>query len=419
MKRGISMLVLVVLLLAVTAYGESFLPLLTDIYGVPMPSLGAVLHRYPSSEMNNAEDGMVQEWTNVTENDFEKFGTYLNRTGVALENYSVDNGVLTATIVKDGRTFYFVYDSDKEKAIVTYPKGTYDERGFEAEAHYNKAKECLENRDYLGAYIEFCSIEDYLQYKDVANIFTQEKKLASAPADATEEKRKPYKKIGNTVTFGTYPQTASGTDDTPIEWIVLDVKGNKALLISRFGLDAMPYNTSDTGITWENCTLRSWMNNEFYNRAFTNKERGAILTTSVENGSSQGFDWYWYSLRAERNPYGGGDTKDKVFLLSYAEAKKYFNVTYENNKNVEARVAPTAYTKAKRPWSNHEPSKTSDDYISRHWLLRSPGDEQSAVTIVCDTGSIFRVSVDTDSACIRPVIWLDLNADFFTWEKPQ
>ena len=78
--------------------------------------------------------------------------------------------------------------------------------------------------------------------------------------------------IGNYVAFGTYPQTAAGTDKTPIEWLVLDRDGNKALIISRYGLDAQPYNTKCTDITWEKCTLRTWLNSTFMNKAFTSEE---------------------------------------------------------------------------------------------------------------------------------------------------
>ena len=31
--------------------------------------------------------------------------------------------------------------------------------------------------------------------------------------------------VGSYITFGTYPQTADGTDSTPIEWLVLDRDG--------------------------------------------------------------------------------------------------------------------------------------------------------------------------------------------------
>lgn len=49
-------------------------------------------------------------------------------------------------------------------------------------------------------------------------------------------------RIGESVTFGRYPQTESGDDDTPIEWTVVSLDGDTALLISRHVLDCQPYH---------------------------------------------------------------------------------------------------------------------------------------------------------------------------------
>ena len=135
------------------------------------------------------------------------------------------------------------------------------------------------------------------------------------------------------ITFGRYPQTAVRTDSTPIEWQVLEVRDGKALVISRYGLDVKPFNTHWTDVTWETCTLRSWLNNEFLRKAFRTTEQSAILTTAVDN--SHGF--------SEWNTDGGKDTQDQIFPLSYAEAHQFFSVTLENRNNKKARVAPTAY----------------------------------------------------------------------------
>lgn len=95
---------------------------------------------------------------------------------------------------------------------------------------------------------------------------------------------------------------------TPIEWLVLARDGNKALLISRYGLDAQKYNTINTGVTWEKCTLRTWLNNAFYNKAFNSAEQTAILITNVDNSKNQCYSGWSTS--------GGNNTQDKVFLLS-------------------------------------------------------------------------------------------------------
>ena len=88
-------------------------------------------------------------------------------------------------------------------------------------------------------------------------------------------------KAGQYVKFGHYPQTAAGNDNTPIEWLVLAVQGNRALLLSRYELDAKPYNTLKTGVTWETCTLRTWLNGEFLNKAFTAEEKTGIQTRAI------------------------------------------------------------------------------------------------------------------------------------------
>ena len=148
-------------------------------------------------------------------------------------------------------------------------------------------------------------------------------------------------KVGDCITFGHYPQTSSGTDSTPIEWLVLDVdtENNTALVISKYGLDAKPYNTEYANVTWETCSLRTWLNNEFMNKAFTAAEQAAILTTTVDNSSSQGWS----------DTNGGNNTQDKIFLLSYAEANKYFGVRTDAD-SIAAFVAASDYAVAQGAW---------------------------------------------------------------------
>ena len=55
-----------------------------------------------------------------------------------------------------------------------------------------------------------------------------------------------------TIPFGAYPQTADGTDSTPIEWIILDYREDegRALLLSRYVLDAKPYNDKKAAVAY-------------------------------------------------------------------------------------------------------------------------------------------------------------------------
>ena len=163
--------------------------------------------------------------------------------------------------------------------------------------------------------------------------------------------------IGDYVTFGHYEQDDDEENGLePIEWKVLDLKDNSALIISRYCLDCQPFNSNTLyDISWENSTLRNWLNEIFYNTAFKASEKSKILTTTVVNKDNP-------------NPIdgvkGGNDTLDSVFLLSNEEAKLYFSS--END-----RISyPTAYAR----------NRGASYYSSTggaNWWLRSPGIKQT------------------------------------------
>ena len=202
---------------------------------------------------------------------------------------------------------------------------------------------------------------------------------------------------GKCIVFGHYPQTKDGKDNTPIEWLILERDGLNALVVSKYGLDAQPYNISCTDVTWEKCTLRTWLNDTFYNKAFSADEQAAILTTNVDNSKSQCYSGW--------NTSGGNNTQDKVFLLSYAEANKYFGVEYWQNNGatdkVKSRVAPTAYAIAQGAGKTSS-YKTVDGIDAGWWWLRSPGPYPDRAAYVLTDGSLHYSGVRGDSGSVRP-----------------
>lgn len=122
--------------------------------------------------------------------------------------------------------------------------------------------------------------------------------------------------IGDVVLFGEYEQDGNNYDGKePIEWLVLEKKEEKLLLLSKYGLGCGPYNEEWTFTTWENCTLRSRLNGTFLREAFSSEEQSRIADTDVDvdlmETGTEGI-----------NP--GNDTVDKIFVLSVKEVKKYF-----------------------------------------------------------------------------------------------
>jgi len=210
--------------------------------------------------------------------------------------------------------------------------------------------------------------------------------------------------VGDILTFGHYEQDnkyANGPEE--IEWIVLDFdKANhNALLLSKYALDAGSYHKNLDTVTWETCTLRTWLNETFLKKAFNQDEQSVILTTEVDNSTRQGYSKW--------ETDGGNNTQDRIFLLSYAEAKQYLDV--DNKYNVKSRVSPTAYA-VSRGLVARELFKTEDGLATVSWWLRSPGTFQYEAAIVKIEGSIDDQMIENYYHAIRPALWLNLDAAF-------
>ncbi len=190
--------------------------------------------------------------------------------------------------------------------------------------------------------------------------------------------------VGDIITYGRYEQDNNESNGREnIEWIVLDVKDGKALVLSLCGLEWQQYNTTDEEVTWETCTLRQWLNNEFLDSSFVEGEKEMICTTTV-------------------SPVGNRDdsTEDKVFLLSEREANKYedYYIKCEGTEYTDANSKATVVDDPTIDMSRVL------DYDSA-WCRSGAGNtatEIATLTIGWD------VSVDGYSL-VRPAMWIELS----------
>ncbi|MBR2571189.1 MAG: hypothetical protein IKE30_03565 [Clostridia bacterium] len=226
-----------------------------------------------------------------------------------------------------------------------------------------------------------------------------------ARCGATEgEPLKRIPAVGDIIAFGRYPQTASGADSTPVKWIVLDIRDNKALLLSKYGLDTKRYNDQHKEVTWETCTLRKWLNGEFMNNAFSADEQAKIASTVLRNPGETLFK------KAD-----GNDTDDRIFLLSYVEANLYFGVTgltaqNERVNNLKPRASVTEYAAARGAYS-YSDYETAEGEAAGAWWLRSPGYEYYYAALVdCDGTLWLNYDVDEDVISVRPAMWVKLES---------
>lgn len=193
--------------------------------------------------------------------------------------------------------------------------------------------------------------------------------------------------VGDVIEYGHYEQNMNPYDGSePIEWQVLMVDNGYALLISKYGLDAKPYNESLRGVTWETSTLRNWLNKDFINNAFTSEEKSRIGLATVNTPDNP-----------EYGTSGGNATKDYIFLLSVGEANQLFI------GDAARKCTPTNYVKSIG-------GQVSTDSGTSFWWLRTPGKSEFSETVVLPDGSFwtFGNTVATVVGIIRPVFWLKI-----------
>lgn len=184
--------------------------------------------------------------------------------------------------------------------------------------------------------------------------------------------------IGDVVTFGGY------------DWRVLEIRGETALIITENIIEKCAYNKDKADVTWETCTLRAFLNEDFYN-GFSASDKARIIEENVMNSDNQ-----WYGTR------GGQDTKDKIFLLSIEEVVKYFGDSGQlQNKNPNSKS-----------WIDdqyNEKRRAAYNGTARWWWLRSPGIRYHAAGVHCVGGVVIHGRrVDDGSGGLRPALILKL-----------
>ena len=209
-------------------------------------------------------------------------------------------------------------------------------------------------------------------------------------------------KPGEIISFGTYPQRVDRADNIPIKWRVLQNSSSELFILSEYILDCKryqndcePYHSEHADITWRDCDLRKWLNNEFYNTTFNTAEKKRIkITHCSDNGKDS------------------PDTKDKVFLPSAAEVK-------EVPKDM-LRALGTQYAKIKKADGCHlyvYDKSVPGDYLTingmKHgcswWWLRTRGNNSSRAFFIGTRASIRSYGrVNLSRYGVRPALKLKI-----------
>ena len=191
----------------------------------------------------------------------------------------------------------------------------------------------------------------------------------------------------------------------PIKWRVLEEADGTYTLLSEYIIDkqvfyilpyvrTIDYQTTIYANNYEHSTIRKWLNNAFYNKAFSSPEKGSILTTLVDNSAS--------TTASSTNPYFSNNTMDKVYLLSYQEAiSSTYGFSTSTSSSSTRTAVTTDYARAVGAFMNTSTSYYGNGYL----LLRSPYFSYSDDAHYVDSdGSIISDYVISSSDGVRPAI---------------
>lgn len=231
---------------------------------------------------------------------------------------------------------------------------------------YTTAIEELNAGNMAAAYSGFAQLGKYKDSKEKA----EEIRSGGYPKYSIETAD-----VGEIVMFGEYGNEV-------IEWKVLAKENDRKLIMSDKAVDCLPYNTTTISVGWENCSLRKWLNEDFFEKAFTAEEQKLIQSVSVSN-------------------YLSNSTTERVFLLSEREFLDLIDLI---NDSATARCTPTEYAKKNGAYVSEKGGKC-------WWWLRSSGSSLTDAT-ACDSDGVIishGCNVSATNVCVRPAMWVSVG----------
>ncbi|MDR1564190.1 MAG: DUF6273 domain-containing protein [Oscillospiraceae bacterium] len=210
------------------------------------------------------------------------------------------------------------------------------------------------------------------------------------------------------------PTTTTAVESTPVvnvnnyaagdtlklgayNWRVLEVQGDKALIITESVVALRPYNSKFEPLTWETCELRSYLNSDFYD-SFTPDDKAKIVETTISNPDNPTY----------KTP-GGNATSDKIFLLSVEEVKKYFK---DDNDRVAKGIGEDMFGYSEYYNYLKDYAKKGEGLKNSFWWwTRTQGSTKNTAAYVGRDGIVDENGyVDTRTPSgVRPALWLSLS----------
>ncbi|MCQ2483531.1 MAG: tetratricopeptide repeat protein [Clostridia bacterium] len=286
-------------------------------------------------------------------------------------------GLIIVLIIPDIFRVVIIPRRKYDEAVILMNNGQYDEAELAfnelenrcfyrvEDCRYNRAVMLMERGNYTDAMQIFRFMDGYREsYKMMHDIYFKYGYISCLD-------------VGEDFLFG------HADNGKSYKWKILDVSGDRALIIATEAVEKCAYSWVDCSTeneeTWENCHLRSWLNSDFIENTFVTEERDRILLTCVEADANP--DW-----RCSTDQ--GGNTADRAFLLSINEVNKY--LTEESDRKC---------------WNE------GGIYYYDSWWLRNTGVYQDYAAVVrASDGEILCCGANRYTEClVRPAMWIKIR----------
>ena len=191
----------------------------------------------------------------------------------------------------------------------------------------------------------------------------------SVSADSVTQQHQHY--VGDTVLWGSFRQSSSIADSSAIEWLIVDINDDRAMLISKLAVDCRIINRSSKVTDWVHTDLCTWLNSSFMTDSFTETEILSLLPLP-------------------------DDSSRFVTLISREEAERLLS----DNK-LKASM-PTEYAISKGAMKN------SEGYCP-YWT-RTLYTDKSTAEIISGGGKFRKLKYQANFVSVRPVIYVKTDS---------
>jgi tetratricopeptide (TPR) repeat protein len=231
---------------------------------------------------------------------------------------------------------------------------------FERIGYYEKSYKMFHNlKDYkdsedryLESYYKYgIGAKDAKEYEKAKTVFRKLEDYKDSEEQLTGVEMEMIKasKVGDDVLFGEY------------RWMVLEKDDEKVFLAKMVPVNGVAYDSKDAE-TWENASVREYLNGEFLEETFNDSAKKHILKTTVE-----------FSTESDKT----ATTEDELFFLTAKQAEQYQEIL--------------------------------SNYLRDWWVLDSGKEAHTAQFVSRGVVMEYGYEKSNDNIFIRPAMWITMK----------